>query len=312
MIPLPIEKIIQFDDISTTWNLVQISLDWNGHPLLLFEEGRPPFPFVASEELTRWYATTPTAHHIVYFDNQYARTITVPNSISTRSISFVQRFEDRWLLVEGRGGGAHIYDQSGSHLKSLNLGDAINDVQTTVDGQIWVSYFDEGVFGNGIGANGLVCFNSDGTPVFRFAEFAEKHNLSHIDDCYALNISSENAWLSYYSDFPLVQLKHFRLVNSWSELGSFSAFAIRGNTILSVPSYGGKKIVEINLDTLSKQEFDPIDDSNSRIANFKGRLYKERFANVDTELLQYYKPFQASARGPEIYLFTETTLFRVP
>ena len=30
-------------------------------------------------------------------------------------------------------------------------------------GQIWVGYFDEGVDGGGIGTEGLVCFDSNGT-----------------------------------------------------------------------------------------------------------------------------------------------------
>jgi hypothetical protein len=306
MIPLQLEKIIQFNDISTQWNLVTVCLDWDGRPLLLFEEGRPPFPFAANEERTRWYATAPTAHHVVYFDGDRPVIVTMPNLVGAKIISFVQRFEDNWLLVETRGGGAYVYGQNGLHFKIFNLGDAINDVQTTSDGRIWVSYFDEGVFGNGIGANGLVCFNSEGSDIFRFREFAAKQNLSHIDDCYALNVSYDETWLSYYSDFPLVQLSDFFLKKSWTGLGSFSAFAVRRKTVLALPSYGGKKIVEINLDNHTEREFDPVDSSNTRLADFRGNFYIER---METE---YYKPFQAAARGPEMFLYTHTTLFRVP
>jgi hypothetical protein len=276
-----------------------------------FEDGRPPFAFAADEERRHWYATTPTAHHIVHFDGEQPTKITVPNSMGSKLISFGQRLGENWLLVEGRGGGAHFYNQNGLHLKSINLGDAINDVQSTADGLIWVSYFDEGIFGGGIGANGLVCFDSDGKDIFRYAELAEKQHLPHVDDCYALNVSPEFTWLSYYSDFPLVELKDLRLTQSWDNFGSFSAFAIRGETVLGLPTRGGK-VLEINRDTRVVREFDPIDDSNNRLTDFKGRLYQERFANMDAEWLQYYNPFQATAKGSELYLHTESALFRAP
>ena len=288
MIPLKLEKIIQFDDISTTWNLIQVSLDWDCRPLLLFEEGRPPFRFVASEERARWCATAPSANHIVYFENDRPMRVTVPNSIGAKVISLVQRFEDNWLLVESRGGNAHLYSGSGIHLKSFDLGDAINDVQTTADGKIWVSYFDEGVFGSGIGANGLVCFDSEGRDIFRFAEFAEKQNLPHIDDCYALNVASEDVWISYYSDFPLVQLKDFRLTGLWNELACLSDFAVRKDAIVALPCER-EKIVEIDLATRLKRDFDPADDLNGHLVDFKG-----------------------AARGAEMFLYTETALFRIP
>ena len=75
---------------------------------------------------------------------------------------------ERWLLVRGRAdhdrdGNAHVYDASGRHLRSFHAGDGIQDVQATADGQIWVSYFDEGVFwGMSLGRSGLVCLDAAG------------------------------------------------------------------------------------------------------------------------------------------------------
>ena len=56
---------------------------------------------------------------------------------------------------------AIVCSPEGEIVRSFVLGDGINDVQTTSDGMIWVSYFDEGVFGNygwdkPMGASGLV------------------------------------------------------------------------------------------------------------------------------------------------------------
>lgn len=287
--PLQVEKVLNFAEIAADWALIEVSTDWDGKPLLLFEEGRPPFPFSSDEERIRWYQTIPKAHHLIRFDGARWATIVFPNDVGVKSTSFVQRLGDYWLLVEGRGGIGRVCNQDGIHLTTFNFGDAIQDVQTTADGRIWVSYFDEGIFGNGIGANGLVCFDAQGNDIYRFAEFAETAKLPHIDDCYALNVSESETWLSYYSDFPLVCLSDFKLQSLREGLGSFSAFAIRGNKFLALPAYQSESLVEIDLSDLDKQQLDPVDD---------------RLIPLST--------FRAAARGAEFYLYTKEALYRVP
>jgi hypothetical protein len=287
--PLQAEKVLNFAEISADWTLIRVSTDWNGKPLLLFEEGRPPFPLSGDEERIRWYQTTPKAHHLIHFDEVRWKAIAFPNDVGAKITSFIQRLGDYWLLVEARGGIGRVCNQDGAHVATLNLGDAIQDVQTTADGRIWVSYFDEGVFGNDIGVNGLVCFDAKGNDIFRFAEFAETAGLPHIDDCYALNISESETWLSYYSDFPLVCLSDFKLQSRREGLGSFSAFAIRGNKLLALPADGSQALIEIDLCDLGEQQLDPVDD---------------RLIPLST--------FRAAARGAELYLYTEEALYRVP
>jgi len=125
-------------------------------------------------------------------------------------------------------------------LYSLNLGDAIESLQTTPDGCIWVSYFDEGVFGNGIGKEGLVCFDREGTPIFKYEAFAEENNLPSICDCYAMNVDDTGAvWLNYYMEFPLVRLRNFKLDRVWRNFRVLGrAFAVRGNDLIHVRKQG--------------------------------------------------------------------------
>ena len=94
----------------------------------------------------------------------------------------VQPIEDGWLIGERRG-AVGLYDRAGVCRRSLDLGDGSEDVQTTPDGRIWVSYFDEGVFGRTIAKEGVVCFDLSGTPQFRYAEFAEQNKLPFVADC---------------------------------------------------------------------------------------------------------------------------------
>lgn len=228
-------KVFDLVDIPNGWKLVSLSADWSSRPLLLFVEGKPPQPDFHRdiEAWSRWYRTPPKTHHVVYEEAGQLQSVALDNS---RGIStfHVQRFESGWLLADSRGGHASFHDTSGASRSQIELGDAIESVQTTTDGRIWVSYFDEGVFGNGIGRQGLVCVDSSGKDLFRYADFAEQNNLPMICDCYALNVdASGDVWLNYYTDFPLVRLHEHRLEKVWPQFGALgNAFAICGDEII--------------------------------------------------------------------------------
>lgn len=150
-----------------------------------------------------------------------------------------------WLLVRGRADdehdeNAHVYDADARPLRSFHAGDGIQDVQATADGQIWVSYFDEGVFsGMSLGRSGLVRLDAQGECEFRFPG---DHGgmLPGIVDCYALNVASNReVWLYYYTDFPLVKLVDGKVESVWSGVpvkGS-PAFAIRAGMAIFVGGY---------------------------------------------------------------------------
>ena len=228
-------KVFDLVGIPSDWKLVRLSLDWSGRPLLLFVEGKPPQPDFHHdiEAWSRWYRMPPKAHHVVYQEANQLQSVAFDHSQGL-STFHVQRFESGWLLGESRGGHATIYDAKGALRFVVELGDAIESIQTVADGRIWVSYFDEGVFGGGIGRQGLVCFDSSGKHLFKYAEFAETNDLPMICDCYALNVdASGDVWLNYYTDFPLVRLREYKLDKVWPDFGVLgNAFAIRGDEII--------------------------------------------------------------------------------
>jgi hypothetical protein len=39
---------------------------------------------------------------------------------------------------------------------------------------------------------GIVCFDSSGHPIFKYLDFAKENELPFIDDCYAMNVVSED------------------------------------------------------------------------------------------------------------------------
>lgn len=129
-----------------------------------------------------------------------------------------------------------IYSKSGEYQKSILLGDGINNVRVTEQGTIWTSYFDEGVFGNygwhtPIGMSGLVAWNTDGEKIY---EFSPSGGVGDIGDCYALNVATENTtWCYYYTDFPLVKIKHGSIDDYWHiPIYGSDCFAVFGNFVL--------------------------------------------------------------------------------
>jgi hypothetical protein len=78
-----------------------------------------------------------------------------------------------------------------------------------------------------------------GRPFSNILIFANEHQLSPIDDCYAMNVvSNDEIWLSYYSEFPLVHLTNFQLNQHYERFGCMSgAFAVVSNTALFSKCY---------------------------------------------------------------------------
>lgn len=248
------EKLIALDLLPREWELVKVAVDWSGLPLLLMAEGGLPYPTAPSdpEAVSRWYQTPPDALHIVFLKGHSVRSTRIVEGVGRLSMH-VQPYGDGWIVAHGRGGQANTYSAGGAPLDTLNLGDAIADLQTLPDGRIWVSYFDEGVYGTGISTEGLVCFDRSGKPIFRFREHAQKSKLPHIDDCYALNVAMNgDVWVNYYSDFPLLLLRDMELSLHLPEFGSLGrAFAVHENSLIYLRN---SKLFSTSLDRAKEQE----------------------------------------------------------
>jgi hypothetical protein len=88
---------------------------------------------------------------------------------------------------------AKIYNSDGKQEQEFLLGDGISHVQADNKGNIWVGYFDEGVYGNfgwqyadgPFGVAGLSCFSQSGQKMW---DFEPPEGFDSISDCYALNV----------------------------------------------------------------------------------------------------------------------------
>lgn len=134
----------------------------------------------------------------------------------------------------------YIYSIDGVLKKQFLLGDGIANIQVTENNTIWVSYSDQGLTGrygwyDPIGSTGLVAWNTDGEKVY---EFEPSDDLYHMVDCYALNVSSNNATYAYYfynddndcGEFDLVRIQNQKITDYWHmPVTGSSAFIIDDN-----------------------------------------------------------------------------------
>lgn len=154
-----------------------------------------------------------------------------------------------WRLADGSvERNARIYSEEGELRRRFVLGDGIEDVQVTSAGDIWVSYFDEGIFNTDIrwgpadgwdGSVGLARYSRDGN---RLWAYHAPDGVAGIDDCYALNVTSEAAWACYYSDFPLVRIDSDGEVRAWgNERTGARSFAVDDHRILFFGRYTSRR-----------------------------------------------------------------------
>lgn len=104
---------------------------------------------------------------------------------------------------------ARRYNTNGQLIDAFTLGDGISNVQIDETDTIWVSYFDEGIFGNfgweqPMGNAGVVAYTMNGDRLWGASDYG-------IVDCYALNVvSSKEVFFYYYDEFYLVQLNEMK------------------------------------------------------------------------------------------------------
>lgn len=143
--------------------------------------------------------------------------------------------EDKLLIANKRNDtkmdNVFILNLAGTILVSFNGGDGIEDIEVGKEG-IWISYFDEGVFGNGISTEGLVLFDFTGNVIFRYHSDLMDRPL--ISDCCAIcKGKGSSVWLFPYSDFRLLQIyPDSKIINYHKvseKLYGSNALCVRGN-----------------------------------------------------------------------------------
>ncbi|MFP3728519.1 hypothetical protein U8V72_25385 [Priestia filamentosa] len=208
--------------------------------------------------------------------------------------------ENEFIVVDTRcedeQPNAVVINTKGELVRSFNCGDGISDIVVSAKG-IWVGYFDEGVFGEGISTEGAAFFDFKGNPVHGYHQYLDDNNLKgdedlFIDDCYAMCEGISNSiWLYCYGEFLLTHwnpdepqfLNRYTTPHICSGSGSL---CVRNNTAYF---YGGYK----NSNTLYSWEIGtkvakPLETYEGRLKGL-GPTQNNHFINISDKEVSLYK-----------------------
>ncbi|WP_002149942.1 hypothetical protein [Bacillus cereus] len=271
------KELISFKSIVEAYQFKQMSLDYKQNVMLLVQDkqNRPC---------------------MIYLDknSENISTFNLNVNINVESVRCIQRIGEKWLLIFNyEDDNAVIYNPDGSEHCKFYAGEGIQDCQVDVNEEIWVSYCDEGVFGeSSIGANGIVAFDSTGHLFFNnYDQYVERFNVPPIDDCYAMNVIDGDVWLYYYSEFPLVQMKDKNFHMLWNEINvtmeiwSESFAVVQGKVVFITRD---KKLVVYDLNN--------------------NHVYDMNLRNELGEPIQFVTYY---SRGSVMYFQTDDTLYYV-
>lgn len=299
-IPLVARHIVDFASVTSEWNRINVSVGPLGGVVILALRQRPGYGPTPDGDWSyvKAFVDLPKNFRVYYQAEDGWDFIDIEDTF--RKLYRVQPLAQRkWLLVDTRSDddsdtNGHIYSAEGKLLTTMPLGDGVQDVQATPNGQIWVSYFDEGIFGGtGFGNAGLANFDAKGVQQFDF-------NAAHewlIADCYALNVVSDTeVWLCPYKDFPLVRLKNKQINYRWDNnpIHGAQAFAVWKDRALFTGGYHQRdKLFIVHLyqsdgKDLAKEEHQAVSE--------------------DGESIKFTRAF---GRGSCLYLVTTDSLYCV-
>ena len=220
------------------------------------------------------------------------------------NITEVQPTQDGYLLVCPRcyrrsdsdiEKNGRVYDVSGNLVSEIILGDGIEQIFVSKGQNVWVSYFDEGIFGNygwdsPLGSTGLVEWTLDGKKNY---EFEPSDGLDYMADCYSLNIDlNEDVWCCYYTEFPIVRIKDRAIADYWeSPVQGASRFTVSFPYVLFVGGYEDKSLFQL------------VKLHRNRKANIIRKFHIEDMQGVTID------PGQIAVRGQNMAVFSDGRVY---
>lgn len=273
------------------------SVSPSGAGLFLFEKKPAKEKFSGQSEmpLTHEKMVSKRTFKLVVVSGEKVSEITIPNV--DLSSQFVDVLPDgRVLLASARCRSVNhmnglIYDPKSKKTVCFCAGDGIQNMFADNLGRIWISFFDEGIFGETkISASGAVCLNDQGDILWRYKE---SQGFSSISDCYAMNVCETEAYIYFYTDFPLCKISQKFALEYWeTTLSGCHTIAIGENSALFSGEY---------------------DDPVSRFYFVQKTNQKLGTAKSVTIVLPDGSPIDEGkilARGPMLHFFNKTGWFR--
>jgi hypothetical protein len=211
--------------------------------------GQVPIAFGASPDEALWLtapkratgrAAVPKGAAVYMHALRFGAEVVTRQYAEARLPHFIQRTKGGLLFVKARQPddepNAWVTNDAGRVVRWLSLGDGLSDVRVSPRGKIWTAYFDEGVFGSGAGAAGLVARDAAGRRVWAYD--ARKAGTDDIADVYAFNLADEDdAWVYFYQPFAIVRWQKNRPTTWRTRVEGARAMAVRGSEALLFGDY---------------------------------------------------------------------------
>ncbi len=239
-------------------SVVATSVDANGNALLLTANRDDQAKASAKE--TRGIGIFPKSRapsdltfSLVVQSGAGAETISLPAMNIT--FPYVDLFSDGGCVLVGARSSwrsKNDFDLNGALIergaktaKRVCFGGGIKDVGIDGTDRIWISYFDEGVFGNfgwshpgptGLGAGGINCFDRTGDLLW---QHNREDTTEHIDDCYAMNVSLLGVWFYFYTAFKVARVaEDFSVEYYDTPISGSESFVTDGHRFVFSSQYG--------------------------------------------------------------------------
>lgn len=138
-----------------------------------------------------------------------------------------------------------ILNSSGTIFNSFHGGDAIEAMEVSKEG-IWISYFEEGIYGRGISTEGLVLFSFTGQVLFRY--HSDLEDAPRISECIGIcKGKGSSIWLFPSTNLlfsPLIQvypeLRKINIFTGSHEIDGSQAICVRGKYFYFVEGYNSQ------------------------------------------------------------------------
>lgn len=194
----------------------------------------------ASQALALWADDSNRRLVTTQVGGEVAAVVPIRDSIEVR-YPRLQPLPDGHILIadsrwrSGSPANAWVYSGDGTLLTAGGLGDAIEHLLVDANGEVWVGYFDEGVFGGYKHSDhGLARFTTDLQATWTYPFDAE---FGDISDCYVLNVDGEVAWAYYYTNFPIVRIEQ-DVIGGWAtNVAGAKGLLVRDTTVALVGTY---------------------------------------------------------------------------
>jgi hypothetical protein len=135
----------------------------------------------------------------------------------------------------GTAPNAAQFNRIGTLLSEFSIGDGVAEILADESGGLWVSYFDEGIWGGDpLAAAGVNCFDlATGEVRWRLGGLR-----GAIDAVYALNVAPNWVWAYLFPQFELVRIGRGPDVHTWSvPVEATRAIAVADETVLLAGTY---------------------------------------------------------------------------